>query len=83
MGNKIDARGLTLTDADRYLRGASGDELHAAIALATDYVRRNGSSLAPDEIEIHHALFLLRRARGLEAPSFDTMHVELRGLLAA
>jgi hypothetical protein len=83
MGNKINAQGLTLSDANRYVRNAGGDELHAAIDLATEYIRQNGSFAGPDEIEIHHALFLLRRTRGLEAPSFDAMRVELRGLLAA
>jgi hypothetical protein len=83
MGNKIGAKGLTLSDANRYLRNAGGDELHAAIDAATEYLRQNGSTAGPDEIEIHHALFLLRRARGLGAPSFDAMRVELRGLLAA
>jgi hypothetical protein len=34
-------------------------------------------------MEIHHALFLLRRARGLDAPSFDLMRVQLRRRHAA
>jgi hypothetical protein len=81
--DKIGAQGLTLSDAGRYLRSAGGDELRAAIEVAADYFRQSGSTAGPDEIEIHHALFLLRRARGLEAPSFDAMRVELRSLLAA
>ena len=27
---------------------------------------------------VHHALFLLRRAQGLPAPSFDALRVQLR-----
>ena len=43
----------------------------------------NGSDQEPDDAEVHHALFLLRRARGLDAPSFDLMRVQLRRRLAA
>jgi hypothetical protein len=39
--------------------------------------------LAPDDAEVHHAMFLLRRARGLDAPSFDSMRVQLRRRVAA
>jgi hypothetical protein len=69
---------LTLQEARAYLRVAGGDELSAAISLALDRNLLEGLDKLPDETEIHHALFLLCRARGLEAPSFDTMRVELR-----
>ncbi|WP_394826018.1 hypothetical protein [Pendulispora albinea] len=70
---------LTLDEARAYLDAAKGDELEAAVAVATDRNKLDGSaSISPDEAEVHHAFFLLRRARGLEAPSFDTMRVSLR-----
>jgi hypothetical protein len=75
---------VTLTEALAYVEAACGDELRAAITLAEDRLELEGmSSTSPDEAEIHHALFLLRRARGLPAPSFDWMRVELRTTLAA
>jgi hypothetical protein len=70
-------------EAVAYLEHAGGDELDAAYALAWDRNRLDGSHAAPDEAEVHHALFLLCRARGKEAPSFDEMRVELRRRLAA
>jgi hypothetical protein len=39
---------------------------------------RARSAQAPDDAEVHHALFLLRRALGLPAPSFDSLRVALR-----
>jgi len=70
---------LTLDEARAYLDAANGEELEAAVALAIDRNKLDGSaSVSPDETEVHHALFLLRRARGLDAPSFDTMRVELK-----
>ncbi|HWL87514.1 MAG TPA: hypothetical protein VNO21_17035 [Polyangiaceae bacterium] len=70
---------LTLDEARAYLDAAHGDELEAAVALATDRNELDGSgSTLPDEAEVHHAFFLLRRARQMEAPSFDTMRVELK-----
>jgi hypothetical protein len=74
---------VTLDEALAYLDAANGDELGAAFALAGDRNRLDGSSLVPDETEVHHALFLLRRARGLDAPSFDLMRVQLRRRAAA
>ena len=74
---------VTLEEAVAYLEWCSGDELDAAFALATDRNRLDGSVAAPDDAEVHHALFLLCRARGLEAPSFDEMRVELRRRVAA
>lgn len=80
---------VTLEQALQYLESAEGDELTAAIALAKDrnlldeverFARGNEE---PEEAEVHHALFMLRRPRGLSAPSFDLMRVQLRRLLAA
>jgi hypothetical protein len=51
--------------------------------LAVDRNRLDGSLAAPDEADVHHALYLLCRALGRLAPSFDEMRVELRRLTAA
>lgn len=69
---------VSLEEALAYLDTAEGDELAAATALAQDRNLLAGSETGPDEAEVHHALFLLRRARGLTAPSFDLMRVQLR-----
>lgn len=69
---------VSLEEALTYLDAAEGDELKAAYALAKDRNLLDGSTLEPDDAEVHHALFLLRRARGLTAPSFDLMRVQLR-----
>jgi hypothetical protein len=74
---------LTLEQALAYLDTAEGDELSAAFTLAKDRSVLDGGSGEPDEAEVHHALFLLRRARGLDAPSFDLMRVQLRRRVAA
>ena len=74
---------VSLEEALSYLDAADGDELTAADTLARDRNRMEGSNMAPDDMEIHHALFLLRRARGLDAPSFDLMRVQLRRRQAA
>jgi hypothetical protein len=74
---------VSLEEALAYLDNADGDELTAADNLARDRNRLEGSTNAPDDTEIHHALFLLRRARGLDAPSFDLMRVQLRRRQAA
>ncbi len=74
---------VSLEEALAYLDNADGDELTAADNLARDRNRLEGSTSTPDETEIHHALFLLRRARGLDAPSFDLMRVQLRRRQAA
>jgi len=74
---------LTLAEALAYLDAAEGDELSAAFSLAEDRNHLDGDAGEPDEAEVHHALFLLRRARGLNAPSFDWMRVQLRRLVAA
>jgi hypothetical protein len=76
---------LDLEQARAYLRLAKGDECAAAVALALDRNLLEGLDKLPDATEVHHALFLLRRARGLDAPSFDDLKVQLRekGMLAA
>ncbi|MBX3234231.1 MAG: hypothetical protein KIT84_04040 [Labilithrix sp.] len=75
---------ISLEEALQYLETAEGDELTAAIALAKDRnLLDDHDAGEPDEAEVHHALFMLRRARGLNAPSFDLMRVQLRRLLAA
>lgn len=74
---------VTLEEALSYLDAANGDELGAAFTLARDRNHMDGSVSVPDETEVHHALFLLRRARGLDAPSFDLMRVQLRRRAAA
>ena len=74
---------VSLEEALGYLDSAEGDELAAATALGKDRNLLDGSDKEPDEAEVHHALFLLRRARGLTAPSFDLMRVQLRQRVAA
>jgi hypothetical protein len=70
-------------EARAYLSYADGDKLRAATLLAVDRNRLDGSLAAPDDAEVHHALFLLCRAFGRLPPSFDEMRVELRRLAAA
>lgn len=74
---------LTPDEAREYLDAACNDEVEAAILLATERNLLAGFEEEPDEQEIHHALFLLRRALGREAPSFDTLRVALRKRAAA
>ena len=74
---------VSLEEALSYLDSAEGDELAAAYALAKDRNLLDGANKEPDDAEVHHALFLLRRARGLSAPSFDLMRVQLRQRVAA
>ena len=74
---------VSLDEALAYLDYAGGDEINAAYALAVDRARLDGSHSAPDDAEVHHALFLLCRARGKHSPSFDETRVELRRRLAA
>jgi hypothetical protein len=70
-------------EALAYLDHANGDELGAAYELALDRNRLDGSAHPPDDAEVHHAYFLLARARGHLPPSFDEMRVELRRRAAA
>jgi hypothetical protein len=74
---------VTTEEALGYLQATHGDELQAAQRLARDRNELDGSEAEPDETEIHHSLFLLRRARGLTAPSFDLMRFQLRQPKAA
>lgn len=74
---------VTLEEALSYLDAERGDEIAAAYALAIDRNRLEGAREAPDDTEIHHALFLLCSVRGLRVPSFDEVRVELRRRLAA
>jgi len=74
---------VSVDEAEAYLEAASGDELTAAYALACDRNRLDGSHAAPDDTEVHHAFFLLCRARGKHPPSFDDMRFELRRRAAA
>ncbi|HEX4448094.1 MAG TPA: hypothetical protein VH044_15200 [Polyangiaceae bacterium] len=70
-------------EAIAYLDYSNGDEINAAYTLAVDRARLDGSHAAPDDAEVHHALFLLCRARGKHSPSFDETRVELRRRIAA
>ena len=63
---------LSVDEANAYLEEACGDEYTAAYQLAMDRNLLDGATTDPDDTEVHHALFLLRRVRGAEAPSFDT-----------
>jgi hypothetical protein len=74
---------LTLDEALSYMDLAEGDELVAAFELAHDRNVLDGGTAEPDDTEVHHALFMLRRARGLAAPSFDSMRIQLRRLSPA
>lgn len=74
---------LSVDEADAYLEEACGDEFAAAYQLAMDRNLLDGSTTDPDDTEVHHALFLLRRAHGDDAPSFDTFRFERRRRLAA
>lgn len=68
---------VTLEEALAYLDYAEGDELRAAVELAQDRNLLDGCDKEPDHADIHHALFLLRRARGLTPPSFDQTRSQL------
>jgi hypothetical protein len=74
---------VSAEEAEAYLDASGGDELSAAHVLACDRNLMDGSRAAPDDAEIHHALFLLCRARGKHPPSFDDMRFELRRRRAA
>jgi len=74
---------VSAAEVEAYLDAAGGDELTAAYALACDRNRLDGSHAAPDDAEVHHALFLLCRVRGKHPPSFDEMRFELRRRAAA
>jgi hypothetical protein len=73
---------LTMDEARAYLDVSHGDELEAAVLLALDRNLLAGCEEDPDEQEIHHAMFLIRRALGRDAPSFDSLRVALRARAA-
>ena len=77
-----DLKSFTPQQARAYLNAARNDEIAAAIALASDRNALDGSPSTPDDAEVHHALFLLRRALGLPAPSFDSLRAALRSRAA-
>jgi hypothetical protein len=74
---------VSVEEATAYLEHCAGDELNAAYAIALERARLDGSRALPDDAEVHQALFLLCRALGKHATSFDEMRVELRRRLAA
>ena len=73
---------LSMAETNSYLKAADGDELTAAYALACDRNSLAGSAEPPDDTEVHHALYLMRRARGLEAPSYDSVRLMIKGRAA-
>lgn len=74
---------VTEEEAKAYLALAKGDEIEAAVLLAIDRNLLAGDDEEPDEQEIHHALFMLRRAFGRDAPSFDSLRIALKNRTAA
>jgi hypothetical protein len=74
---------VSIAEAEAYLDLAKGDEITAAYQLAVDRNELDGSAEPPDETEVHHALFLIRRALGLVAPSYDDTCFQLRRRVAA
>ena len=74
---------VTLEEARAYLALAKQDEIEAAVLLAIDRNLLAGDDEEPDDQEIHHALFMLRRAFGREAPSFDSFRIALKNRHAA
>lgn len=73
---------LSMAESNSYLKSADGDELTAAHALACDRNSLAGSTEAPDDTEVHHALYLMRRARGLGAPSYDSVRLMIKARAA-
>lgn len=70
---------IDLKQALALLDAAKGDEMLAAFSLAAARNRRAGAvDDSPDDVEVHHALAALRRARGLVRPSFDHVRSQLR-----
>lgn len=69
---------VTVDEARVYLETSRGDEIVAAIAVAIDRNVLAGTDGQPDDQDVHHALFLLRRAQGLGAPSFDDVRAALK-----
>jgi len=73
---------LSTEQAQIYLDDHDGDELTAAYTLACDRNVLAGSGEPPDDTDVHHALFLMRRAFGKEAPSYDSVRLSLKGRAA-
>lgn len=73
---------LSAEQAQSYLDDHGGDELTAAYTLACDRNILAGSSEPPDDTEVHHAFFLMRRALGKESPSYDSVRLSLKGRAA-
>lgn len=69
---------VTVDEARAYLEASRNDEIVAAIAVAVDRNVLAGTEGQPDAQDVHHALFLLRRAQGLGAPSFDDVRAALK-----
>ena len=70
---------IDLKQALALLDAAKGDEMLAAFSLAAARNRRAGDvDDSPDDVEVHHALAALRKARGLLRPSFDHVCSQLR-----
>ena len=67
---------FSATEAMGYMDRANGDELDAALTVARERSAEVGSE--SDLIDVHHALFIIRRALGESAPSYDEMRVRLR-----
>ncbi len=80
--NLSNLRSLSIDETQSYLSEADGDELTAAYALACDRNTLAGSTEPPDDTEVHHALYLMRRARGLDAPSYDSVRLMIKGRAA-
>jgi hypothetical protein len=68
----------SLSQALAYVDQAGGDEIAAAFALAIDRNILDDSLEMPDSADVHHALFMLRKARGLASPSFDLLCWQLK-----
>ena len=73
-----DVDSLSETEALQYLAACDGDEVSAATRLAADRCKLARVASPPDEADVHHAMFLLRKARGLPSQSFDNLRIELR-----
>lgn len=73
-----DVGSLSEAEALQYLDACEGDEVAAATLLASDRCSLARVAEPADEADVHHAMFLLRRARGLPSLSFDDLRVELR-----
>ena len=69
---------VTADEARSYLETARGDAIVAAIAIAIDRNALAGTDDPPDDQDVHHSLFLIHKALGMSAPSFDDTRAALR-----